>query len=102
MPDFWYFIMLWSTLFCTVGYFLLSLWAYFVFKRYPLALIIPPIFTVVGALTGFVGGSLIGLVLAVLYQAASFKMSTYIALLWGLLYTILLLLSSNSTITTLL
>lgn len=40
--------------------------------------------------------------MAVIYESGSFKMSTWVALLWGFNHTILLILASYSTITTLL
>ena len=101
--DYWYYLTLWSLVLTTIIYLLASLRAYFVFKsssRFSFA--IPILFTAVGALTGLVAGSIVGLSLSLLYQAGGFKMTTWIAMLWGVLQTLILILSSYSTITSLL
>lgn len=115
ISDFWYFIMLWTLVFNTSIYAIASIWAYFVFRRYRWSFLMPIVFTLIGATTGFIQGSVAGkilsannlsrhsgLALSAVYQAGSFKMSTWIALVWGLLQAALLLLGSFSTITSIL
>lgn len=52
--------MLWSVIFSTATYALAGLWAYVVFRRQTWSFLLLVVLPLVGALTGFVGGSVIG------------------------------------------
>ena len=57
---------------------------------------IPMVYLVVGGVEALLAGSLMGLVLGAVYNAAFYRMSTWTPLLWGLVNALLLILSSFS------
>jgi hypothetical protein len=53
--------MLWSVIFTTLVYGVASIWAYIALRKHTWALSLPLLFISVGALTGFLGGSIFGI-----------------------------------------
>ncbi|KAI9269902.1 hypothetical protein BY458DRAFT_436316 [Sporodiniella umbellata] len=88
-------------------YYLKGIWAFMMFAKtrtlnwYALILI-PFVFVVGGALASFVIGGIIGVAIAVVYNAGFFVMSTWIPFLWALIHILIVIIGSYSTITTIL
>lgn len=107
MKDIWRFTVLWSLIFAIAVYFPAGIWAYMMFlkshtfKWYMLVLV-PLIFVVAGGLSSFIIGSIVGVVLAIIYNAGFFVMSTWIPFLWALIQVLIVVIGSYSTITTIL
>lgn len=101
LPEFWQYLTVWSVVLTTAVYFLASLWAWSIYRRSSRwwSILIVAVFTSLGAITGLLAGTIMGLALSVLYQAGEFRMTTWIAMLWGLIHTLLLVVSSFSTST---
>ncbi|KAL1955091.1 hypothetical protein VTO42DRAFT_9025 [Malbranchea cinnamomea] len=57
---------------------------------------VPVVYMVVAALEAMLAGSVVGIVLGVIYEAGKFKMSTWIPFVWGCVNTLVLILSSFS------
>ncbi|KAI9283069.1 hypothetical protein BC943DRAFT_343960 [Umbelopsis sp. AD052] len=88
-------------------YYMKGIWAYFMFlkshtfKWYMLVLI-PLVFVLAGCLSSFIIGSVVGVVLSIIYNAGFFVMSTWIPFLWALIQVLIVVIGSYSTITTIL
>ena len=130
LQDIWMFIMLWSLVLIVAVYTVGSLWAAVVFKRYykvSWAFLFLIIGILTGAVQGFIAGCLIGIIIigslasqitkvnsfrflsltlggivAGLYAAAGFKMSTWIAFVWGSMNALMTLIGSFSSLSTIL
>ncbi|KAI9312342.1 hypothetical protein BX666DRAFT_2020927 [Dichotomocladium elegans] len=88
-------------------YYLHGVWAFLMFTkartlRWYTLVMIPVIFVVGGALASFMIGSIMGVALALVYNAGFFVMSTWVPFLWGLIQILVVLVGSYSTITTIL
>lgn len=56
--------------------------------------IAPIVYAVIGGLEAFVAGSVVGGLLGGVYNAGYYEMSTWIPFFWGLVVTLVLILSS--------
>ncbi|ORZ00648.1 hypothetical protein BCR43DRAFT_432780 [Syncephalastrum racemosum] len=88
-------------------YYLRGLWAFLMFAkartlRWYTLIIVPIIFVVAGTLASFLIGSIMGVALALVYNAGFFVMSTWIPFLWALIQILVVMVGSYSTITTIL
>ncbi|CAG8487343.1 2386_t:CDS:2 [Diversispora eburnea] len=79
-----------------------GLLAWVVFHKYRWSFLIPISFVIVALLTGLVGGTIVGFLLASLYKSGNFEMSVWVPFLWGLIQAFLLLLGCFTTFTTIL
>jgi hypothetical protein len=100
--DFWYFITLWTTIFTLVIFEFVGIFAFFFIRKQKKssAFFLPITFTVFGGLSGLINGSLLSLALSVIYASGNYTMNGWIALIWGLLLTLISIITSYSTITT--
>lgn len=95
--DIWRFTMIWSLIFSTGVHLLVCL--YIIISKInskfkaTYIIVIFIVYTIYGALQGFVAGSLMGLLLAAVYQASQFKLTTWIPLCWGLAVSIFCIIS---------
>jgi hypothetical protein len=64
--------------------------------------LIPFLFVIGGAIASFVISSIIGVAIAVVYNAGFFVMSTWIPFLWALIHILIVIVGSYSTITAIL
>lgn len=110
--EMWYFTFLWSFILFSSAYFMAGLWSalgMFVQSyrqvrvdarkrtlRWRL-LIIVPTYMLIGGLQGVVSGSLVGLIVMLIYKAGSLYMSTWIPFFWGMASIIYHICSSYST-----
>ncbi|CAO3675191.1 unnamed protein product [Rhizopus microsporus] len=105
--DIWRFTMIWSLLFSLVVYLPAGVWAFMMFAKsrtlnwYTL-MMIPFLFVIGGAIASFVIGSIIGVAIAIVYNAGFFVMSTWIPFLWALIHILIVIIGSYSTITAIL
>jgi Putative transmembrane protein 170 len=58
------------------------------------AWVVPVVYTVVASLEAIVAGSVVGGLLGGVYNAGFYRMSTWIPFVWGLINTVVLVLSS--------
>lgn len=84
-----------------------GVWAFMMFAKsrtlnwYTL-MMIPFLFVIGGAIASFVIGSIIGVAIAIVYNAGFFVMSTWIPFLWALIHILIVIIGSYSTITAIL
>ncbi|ORY02434.1 hypothetical protein K493DRAFT_162943, partial [Basidiobolus meristosporus CBS 931.73] len=102
LHDVWIFTMVWTLIFSGVVHGVLGVWAFFAIQRTRWSPLIPISFLLLGSITAFCSGSVIGIVLAIVYNAGSFRMSTWVPCLWGMIYTLVCIMSSYSTVTSIL
>ncbi|CAG8538862.1 17466_t:CDS:2, partial [Acaulospora morrowiae] len=100
--DIWKFTVIWSLIFFTIIYSLAGILAWSVFRKYRWSFLIPVGFVTVALLTGLVGGTVVGFILAALYISGEFEISVWIPFLWGLIQAFLVLLGCFTTFTTIL
>ncbi|CAI5758854.1 unnamed protein product [Candida verbasci] len=62
-----------------------------------LSVLVIVFYTLVGLIKGFIGGAIIGLILAAIYQAGSLTMSTWLPLTWAIAQILYDIASSYST-----
>ncbi|CAG8808167.1 21974_t:CDS:2, partial [Racocetra persica] len=84
----WY-TTIWTIIFFVIIYVFAGIFACIVFHKYRWSFLIPVGFLFVALITGFVGGTIIGYVLAALYSSGDFPMSVWIPFLWGLIQAFL-------------
>ncbi|ORE07129.1 hypothetical protein BCV72DRAFT_249594 [Rhizopus microsporus var. microsporus] len=88
-------------------YYINGVWAFMMFAKsrtlnwYTL-MMIPFLFVIGGAIASFVIGSIIGVAIAIVYNAGFFVMSTWIPFLWALIHILIVIIGSYSTITAIL
>ncbi|KAL1643948.1 hypothetical protein SLS58_004623 [Diplodia intermedia] len=93
--DVWRFTLLWTLIFygavhlATSGYAIIVQW-----RNWKVIWIIPVIFCVIGGMEAVIAGSIVGGLLGGVYSAGYFNMSTWIPFVWGLINTLVLILSS--------
>ncbi|RIB04198.1 hypothetical protein C2G38_2121211 [Gigaspora rosea] len=97
----WY-TTIWTIIFFMIIYGFAGIFACIVFHKYRWSFLILVGFLFVALITGFVGGTIIGYVLAALYSSGDFPMSVWIPFIWGLIQAFLVLLRCFSTFTTIL
>ncbi|EIE77458.1 hypothetical protein RO3G_02162 [Rhizopus delemar RA 99-880] len=88
-------------------YYLKGIWAFFMFAKsrtlnWHILVLIPFLFVIGGAIASFVISSIIGVAIAVVYNAGFFVMSTWIPFLWALIHILIVIVGSYSTITAIL
>ncbi|KAI9224065.1 hypothetical protein BC828DRAFT_374424 [Blastocladiella britannica] len=100
--DIWHYTVLWSLIFYAAAYGLAATWGFMVFVRTTptLAWILPVVFLAVAGAVGMLTGTVFGLVLAAVYNAGNFKMSTWTPLLWSLLQMLITLINAASPMST--
>ncbi|OJD36071.1 uncharacterized protein BKCO1_1300069 [Diplodia corticola] len=93
--DVWRFTLLWTLIFygavhiATSGYAIIVQW-----RNWKVIWIIPVIFCVIGGIEAVIAGSIVGGLLGGVYNAGYYNMSTWIPFVWGLINTLVLILSS--------
>ncbi|KAB2578452.1 putative integral membrane protein [Lasiodiplodia theobromae] len=93
--DVWRFTLLWTLIFygavhvATSGYAIAVQW-----RNWKVIWIIPVIFCVIGGIEAVIAGSIVGGLLGGVYSAGYYNMSTWIPFVWGLINTLVLILSS--------
>lgn len=94
--------MIWTVVCTVVVYFVAGTWAAIAFRKNKWAPCVIIVFLLLGLLTGFAVGGSIGAVLGALYQAAAIPMNSHLALIWGVLLALLVVVSALSKSTALL
>ena len=56
--------------------------------------VVPLLYGAVGGVEALIAGSLVGLVVGAVYNAGYYKMSTWVPFLWGMINSLVLILSS--------
>ncbi|KAI8370420.1 uncharacterized protein BYT42DRAFT_582332 [Radiomyces spectabilis] len=107
ISDIWRFTMIWSVIFSLVVYLPAGIWAFITLAKsrtlqWYILMLVPFIFVFAGSLASFVIGSIMGVALALVYNAGFFVMSTWIPFLWALIHILVVMVGSYSTITTVL
>lgn len=96
--DIWLFTALWGMILSIGVYLIASLWiliTHFPRKHNRRRVVaISLAYVSWGALNGFISGSLIGLLIAALYNASQFRLTPWIPFVWGLIIVIYTILSS--------
>lgn len=85
----------------------IGIWAFMMFAKtrtlnWYVLVMIPFMFVVGGAIASFVIGGIIGVAIAVVYNAGFFVMSTWMPFLWALIHILIVIIGSYSTITAIL
>lgn len=104
LHDIWRFTVIWSYLLALPFYLVASVRLGFVLDRDIKMMGIFAILTflLLIAIAIFVGSSLAGVALAVIYNTGEFTMSTYVPLLWAFIQMIFVIIGSYATITAIL
>ncbi|KAF4314017.1 hypothetical protein GTA08_BOTSDO00571 [Botryosphaeria dothidea] len=93
--DIWRFTLIWTLIFfgavhvATSGYAVVVQW-----RNWKVIWIVPVIFCVIGGMEALIAGSIVGGLLGGVYSAGYYSMSTWIPFVWGLINTLVLILSS--------
>ncbi|KAJ3190067.1 hypothetical protein HDU85_000358 [Gaertneriomyces sp. JEL0708] len=90
------FVVIWSVISFSVLYGLAGLWAYIVFFRSKLGVILLLAFCAAGLFAGASSGAVVGIILASIYNAGYFGMATWIPLAWALIQVLVCLISSDA------
>ncbi|KAL7751400.1 hypothetical protein RI367_003260 [Sorochytrium milnesiophthora] len=99
--DIWRFSLIWSVVLFTVVYGAAGCWGYTVFfRRTRWAFLLPVVFLFTAGLVGTLFGSIFGLVIAAVYNAGAFKMSTWTPFLWSLLQVLISVIGAYSRTST--
>ncbi|EZF16309.1 hypothetical protein H112_05752 [Trichophyton rubrum D6] len=97
MEDAWRFTLYWTLAFYGGTHMAVALYAMICQRHsWKLAWAIPLVYAIVAGLEGLLAGSVVGLILGLVYEAGSFKMSTWIPFAWGCINVLVLILSSFS------
>ncbi|KAH3912006.1 hypothetical protein HBI56_174970 [Parastagonospora nodorum] len=89
------FTVYWTLLLVGGIHLIVALWACIVqWRNWKLIWIAPALFIVVGGIEALVSGAIVGGLLGGVYQAGYFEMSTWIPFVWGIINTLVLILSS--------
>ncbi|ORX86311.1 hypothetical protein K493DRAFT_291307 [Basidiobolus meristosporus CBS 931.73] len=102
LHDVWIFTTFWTLLFAGIVHGVLGVWAFLAIRRTRWSFLIPLVFLVLGLLAAFCSGTVMGYVLAIVYNAGSFRMSTWVPCLWGMIHTLVCIMNSYSTVTSIL
>ncbi|KZF21585.1 hypothetical protein L228DRAFT_269055 [Xylona heveae TC161] len=93
--DVWKFTTLWTLIVYGAVHLAASLYAAFMQPRsWKVMWLVPVIYVVVGSIEAIIAGSIIGGLLSAVYDAGSFKMSTWIPCIWSFINVLILILSS--------
>ncbi|RKP21557.1 hypothetical protein ROZALSC1DRAFT_20424 [Rozella allomycis CSF55] len=95
----WPFITIWGIVFSMCFYFIGGMRAYWTFRKWIYSIFIMPLFVVVGASVAFMTSMPIGIVIGLLYEAGRFKMAPWVAMIWGLLLSLFMVLGSMTSTT---
>jgi hypothetical protein len=93
--DIWRFTVIWTLLFfgavhvTASGYAVTMLW-----RNWKVIWAVPAVYVVIAGIEAFLAGSMVGGLLGGIYTAGYFSMSTWIPFAWGLINTMVLILSS--------
>ncbi|KAL5117603.1 hypothetical protein ACEQ8H_004496 [Pleosporales sp. CAS-2024a] len=89
------FTIYWTLLLVGGIHVVVGLWACIVqWRNWKLIWIAPALFAVIGGIEALISGTIVGGLLGGVYQAGYFKMSTWIPFVWGVINTLVLILSS--------
>ncbi|KAG5458634.1 MAG: hypothetical protein BJ554DRAFT_1105 [Olpidium bornovanus] len=91
--------LIWTMVIFIIMYGTAGIWAFFMLRKsHALSYLVPWVFTGIGMFSGAVGGSVIGYVLGLVYNAGFFRMSTWVPFLWALIQALTMVVSSYPTI----
>ncbi|KAH7065925.1 hypothetical protein FB567DRAFT_599421 [Paraphoma chrysanthemicola] len=89
------FTVYWTLLLVGGIHLIIALWACIIqWRNWKLIWLAPAIFVVIGGVEALVSGAIVGGLLGGVYQAGYFEMSTWIPFVWGVINTLVLILSS--------
>jgi len=93
--DIWRFTVIWTQLFFGTVHLVTSATAVFVqWHNWKVIWLVPVIYAFIAGVEALFAGSMVGGLLAAVYTAGYFKMPTWIPFVWGLINTLVLILSS--------
>ncbi|KND03457.1 uncharacterized protein SPPG_00940 [Spizellomyces punctatus DAOM BR117] len=90
------FTLVWTVILFSIVYGVAGLWAYFVFFRSKLGLILLLTFGGIGLFAGASSGAVVGILLASVYNAGYFAMATWIPLAWALVQVLIVIISADA------
>ncbi|KAI9090484.1 hypothetical protein DFS34DRAFT_637540 [Phlyctochytrium arcticum] len=88
--------LVWTLILFSVVYGLAGLWAYFVFFRSKLGLILLIAFCTIGLFAGASSGAVVGILLASVYNAGFFAMAVWIPLAWAVVQVLIVIISAHA------
>ncbi|KAJ3158246.1 hypothetical protein HDU86_002955 [Geranomyces michiganensis] len=88
--------LIWTLIAFSVMYGLAGCWAYVVFYRSRLGLVLLFTFIGIGLFAGATSGAMIGVLLSGIYNAGYFAMATWLPLAWALVQVLILVISSDA------
>ena len=93
--DIWKFTLFWTLIPYAAMHLAASGYAVIIqLRNWKVIWITPFVFAVVGGTEAFIAGSCVGGLLAAVYNAGHFRMSTWVPFVWGLINSLILILSS--------
>ncbi|KAK9470325.1 uncharacterized protein V1510DRAFT_405149 [Dipodascopsis tothii] len=94
--DVWKFTLYWTMIMYAGFYGVAALWAALMGRKLVQGGITVGVYLAVGGAMAFLSGSIVGAILALVYSAGSFIMSTWIPFVWGVVQIFTLVMSSYS------
>ncbi|KAF8470155.1 hypothetical protein BDZ91DRAFT_807412 [Kalaharituber pfeilii] len=94
--DIWKFTLFWTLISHAVCFGIVGVWGWALAKNWLWGAGWFFAALIVGGIEAVIGGSVVGLILAAVYNAGYFRMSTWIPFVWGVINMLVLILSSFS------
>jgi hypothetical protein len=101
LSDIWRFTVLWCCLLAIPVYVMVGAWAVLMFDKKSTFMgyyVLVVVLVALAASAAFIGGSIVGISLGLIYRFGCFSMSTYVPLLWGVIQVLILVVGSYSSI----
>lgn len=100
--DIWRFTLYWSLIFSVSFHLCAALMAIIMHKKVVGSIWILVVYLGIAGVESFISGSIIGLLIAAIYKAGMFGMSTWIPFVWGLIQILFMVITSYSMMSTVL
>lgn len=94
--DIWKFTVYWSLIFYGAFYLSASVWAAINHRKFIHSIWIITLYAFVGSVQAFISGTVVGIIVAEIYAAGNFSMSTWIPFIWGAIQILFVIISSYS------
>ncbi|ONH67299.1 hypothetical protein BON22_3006 [Cyberlindnera fabianii] len=92
--DVWRFTVFWSLIFFIGFYAAVGIWASFIHRKFSKGLMMVVFYVILGGVQALISGTVLGLVIAAIYKAGLFSMSTWIPMCCGMIQILLNLVTS--------